>query len=140
MLCSRREGLLAFLAALPSVGLAAEKAALPSKAYPFEDLRVERSGDNSFRPVLEGLTHSGCQIEIHETDLAPGGRPHPPHHHLHEEMFLIRDGTLEVTINGRSTKLGPGSVAFVASNDQHGIRNAGDTQAQYFVIGLGTDR
>ena len=56
MLCSRREGLLAFLAALPSVGLAAEKAALPSKAYPFEDLRVERSGDNSFRPVLEGLT------------------------------------------------------------------------------------
>ncbi len=139
MLCSRREGLLALLAALPAVGLAAEKAVLPSKTYRFEDLRVERSDGNSFRPVLEGLTHSGCHIEVHETDLAPGGRPHPPHHHAHEEMFLVREGTVEVTINARGTKLGPGSVAFVASNDEHGIRNAGDTHAQYFVIALGNE-
>ncbi len=125
------------LAALPSVGIAAEKAALPSKVYRLEDLRVERSDGNSFRPVLEGFTHAGCPIAVHETDLAPGGMPHPPHRHVHEEMFLVREGTVEVTINGRSTKLGPGSVAFVASNDEHGIRNAGDTQAQYFVIGLG---
>ncbi len=140
MICSRREGLLTLLAALPSVGLAAEKPRLPSKTYPYDDLRVERSEGNTFRPVLEGATHGGCQIEIHETDLAPGGMPHPPHHHLHEEMFLVREGMLEVTISGRSAKLGPGSVAFVASNDEHGIRNAGDTHAQYFVIALGNDR
>ncbi len=139
MICSRREGLLTLLAALPSVAVAAEKHLLPSKTYPFGDLRVEKSGDNSFRPVLEGLTHSGCQIEVHETDLAPGSRPHPAHHHAHEEMFLVREGTIEVTINGSSTKLGPGSVAFVASNDEHGIRNAGETHAQYFVIALGKE-
>ena len=140
MIFSRREGLLAFLAALPAVGVAAEKPALPSKVYPFEDLRVERSADNSFRPVLEGVTNSGCHLEVHETDLAPGGMPHPPHHHAHEEMFLLREGTVEITINGRSTKLGPGSVGFVASNDEHGIRNAGDTHAHYFVIALGNDK
>ena len=53
--------------------------------------------------------------------------PHPPHHHLHEEMFLVREGTLEATISGKSTRLGPGSVAFVGSNDEHGIRNPGTT-------------
>jgi mannose-6-phosphate isomerase-like protein (cupin superfamily) len=35
--------------------------------------------------------------------------------------------------------LGPGSVVFVASNEEHGIRNAGSTPAQYFVIALGKD-
>ncbi len=137
MICSRREGLLALFAALPAVGVAAEKSALPSKAFRFEDLPVRKSDGSSFRPVLEGLTHSGCRLEVHETDLAPGGMPHPPHHHVHEEMFLVREGTIEVTINGRSTQLGPGSVAFIASNDEHGIRNAGETHAQYFVIAIG---
>ncbi len=140
MICSRREGLLTFLAALPSVGLAAEQAVLPSKTYSFDDLRAEKSNGNIFRPVLEGLTRSGCHVEVHETDLAPGGKPHPPHHHAHVEMFLVREGTVEVTIKGRSSKLGPGSVAFVASNDEHGIHNAGDIHAQYFVISLGSDR
>ena len=151
MLCSRREGLFALLAALPAAGLAAEAreetrtarsavdATLPSKAYRFEDLPVRKSDGNRFRPVLEGLTHSGCPLEVHETDLAPGGTPHPPHHHVHEEMFLVREGAIEVTINGRSTQLGPGSLAFIASNDEHGIRNAGVTHAQYFVIAIGNE-
>jgi hypothetical protein len=30
-------------------------------------------------------------------------------------------------------------VAYVASNEEHGIRNAGSTHAQYFVIALGTE-
>jgi len=89
---------------------------------------------------LDGVTHTGFHIELHETDLAPGSRPHPPHHHLHEEIFLIRQGTVEVTIAGKSSSLGPGSVAYIASNVEHGIRNAGDQHAQYFVLALGTDR
>jgi quercetin dioxygenase-like cupin family protein len=65
--------------------------------------------------------------------------PHPPHHHLHEEMFLVREGTIEVTISGQSSRLAPGSVAFVGSNDEHGIHNAGPTPAEYFVVALGKD-
>jgi quercetin dioxygenase-like cupin family protein len=44
---------------------------------------------------------------------------------------------MEVTISGNSTRLGPGSVAYVASNLEHGWRNVGDTRAQYFVVALG---
>jgi len=54
-------------------------------------------------------------------------------------MILIREGIMEVTIAGRSAKLGPGSVAYVASNDQHGWRNAGATRAHYFVLSIGRD-
>ncbi len=112
---------------------------LPSQAYSFQSLPVERQGKNEFRPVLEGTTHTGFLIELHETTLAPGREPHAPHHHPHEEIFLIRAGEVEVTIAGRSSRLGPGGVAYVASNSEHGIRNPGQHLAQYFVLALGTD-
>ncbi len=107
---------------------------LASQARPFDRLPVRRAGDNAFREIFRGLTHENFRLEVHETTLAPGGRPHPPHHHRHEEMFLIREGTVEVTIAGRSTRLGPGSAAFVASMDEHGIQNVGDRRARYFVV------
>jgi quercetin dioxygenase-like cupin family protein len=130
----------AFLAAIPALmatgALAAERNYLPSKVYEFSQLPVHHGKTNTSRHVLDGMTHENCRIEVHESDLAAGSRPHPPHHHAHEEMFFIRQGTLEVTINGKSSKAGPGSVAFIASNDVHGIRNVGDDHAQYFVLAI----
>jgi mannose-6-phosphate isomerase-like protein (cupin superfamily) len=65
--------------------------------------------------------------------------PHPPHHHVHEEMFLVSKGTLEVTIAGKSTVIGPGSAAYVHSDEEHGVRNTGQEPAQYFVVAIGTE-
>ena len=138
MKCSRREVWFWIPALMASDGLAAE-APIPSNVFRFEDLPVEYGGGNALRRILEGKTHTGYAIEMHETDLASGAMPHPAHHHAHEEVFLVREGTLEVTIAGRASRLSPGSVAYVASNDEHGIRNAGATHAQYFVIALGSE-
>lgn len=109
----------------------ARNAALPSKTYRYEDLPVRASGPNRSRAILQGETHVGFALELHDTELAAGQAPHPAHHHAHEEMVLIREGTLEMTIAGRSTTLGPGSVAYVASNEEHGLRNAGTVRARY---------
>jgi len=138
MKCSRREIWFWIPALMASRGSAAE-APIPSKVFRFEDLPVENGDGNTLRRILEGKTHTGNRIEMHETDLAPGAMPHPAHHHAHEEIFLVREGTLEVTVAGRASRLGPGSVAYVASNDEHGIKNAGATHAQYFVIALGSE-
>lgn len=128
------------LPALAAAGVASgQTAALPSKTYAFDDLPVRNNGANKSRAVLDGRTHGGFLVEMHITELAPGLAPHPPHHHAHEEMIMIREGTLEVTISGKSTKLGPGSVAYVASNEEHGWQNVGTTRAQYFVLALGRE-
>lgn len=137
---TRRQLLLvlpALIAAVP--GFSSGTEVLPPRAYPFVDLQGHRHGGSESWPVLDGLTHSGFHIELHETQLAPGARPHPPHHHVHEEIFLIREGSVEVTLAGQNTRLGPGGVAYVASNVEHGILNAGDSTASYFVIALGSD-
>ncbi len=112
---------------------------LPSRVFPFEKLRVatEDGGKTQFRPVLKGKLATGEALEVHETTLPPGGSPHPGHHHAHSEMWLVREGTIELTINGKSQKIGPGGVGFVHANDEHAVRNAGARPASYFVVAIG---
>ena len=129
---SRRD--LAWL--LPALG-AAQTEPPKSKTLSYEDLPVKVNGENRQRAILNTKTHGDFPVEIHETELAAGQAPHPPHEHAHEEMVLIREGTLEVTISGKSTTLGAGSVVWVASNEHHGWRNTGSTRARYFVLALG---
>jgi mannose-6-phosphate isomerase-like protein (cupin superfamily) len=135
----RRELCLLLPALVVSRAWGSEAIGLPSKVYSFESLRLQASGQNTFRPIFGGKTHEGFRVALHETDLAPGAMPHPPHHHEYEEIFLIREGLLQVTIGERSSNLGPGSVAYVASNEEHSIHNVGNTHAQYFVMELGTE-
>jgi quercetin dioxygenase-like cupin family protein len=114
-----------------------ENDALKSAAYPFESLPVSKEGQAAYRDILEGRTHTGDYLEAHETVLEAGAMPHAPHHHAGEELFLISSGKLEATIAGKKTILGPGSAFFVASNEEHALRNVGATAAQYFVITVG---
>ena len=70
--------------------------------------------------------------------LNPGEMPHPSHHHPDEEFLVIRVGTLTVTVNGKPQVLGPGSIAFFASNEEHSVKNTGTTQANYTVFKIRT--
>lgn len=111
---------------------------LPSTMYPYDKLPVQTSNGAEFRSVLKGKLETGESLEVHETTLPPGGAPHPPHHHRHSEMWLIREGTIELTVNGTRYRLEPGSVGFVRSNDEHGISNLGSVPATYFVVAIGS--
>jgi mannose-6-phosphate isomerase-like protein (cupin superfamily) len=124
-------------AILPSEASAQQDVPLPSAMYPFEKLPVRTPNNAQIRDVLKGKLATGESLEVHETTLPPGGAPHPPHHHVHSEMWLIREGTVELTVNGATSHLGPGSVGFVHSNDEHGIKNTGTTPATYFVVAIG---
>jgi uncharacterized cupin superfamily protein len=127
------------LPALAAMGAPSQNAGLKSSSYRFQDLPVRSEGQNQFRAILEGTTYTGLPIELHITELAPGQAPHPPHHHVHEEMILVLEGAVEVNIGNRTATLGPGSVGFVGSNEQHGWHNVGTNRARYFVLALGRD-
>jgi len=118
-------------------GAAAQEGSMPSAMYPFEKLPIRTPKNAQIRDVLKGKLATGESLEVHETTLPPGVAPHAPHHHVHSEMWLIREGTVELTVNGTISLLGPGSVGFVHSNDEHGIKNVGATPATYFVVAVG---
>jgi len=128
------------LPAVAAVGsLSSQDNALPSATFPFDKLTpvTTNGGKAQVRHVLKGKLATGEALEVHETTLPPGGAPHAAHHHPHSEMWLVREGTVELTVNGKSQKIGPGGVGFVHSNDEHGITNAGSTPAVYFVVAIG---
>jgi mannose-6-phosphate isomerase-like protein (cupin superfamily) len=136
MNCSRRD--LALL--IPALAAAQQSPkGLPSCVFKYDDLPVRVNGENKSRAVMKGETHSGFPIELHMTELGPGQAPHGPHKHVHEELLMLKDGSLDVTISGQTTHVGAGSIVYVASNEMHGWRNPGTGPAQYFVIALGND-
>ena len=144
MTMTRREMCMLLPAAmLPAAGAPLAEAgeqdnSLPSASYPFEKLVVKTMPSGAQRrDILAGKLATGESIETHATTLPPGGMPHAPHHHVHSEMWLVREGTLELTVNGTSYRLGPGGVGFVRSNEEHGVKNVGTTPANYFVVAIG---
>ena len=65
---------------------------------------------------------------------------HPPHQHLREEMMLVREGTMELTISGKPmTGWVPADVGFIGSNEIHNAKNVGTVRAQYFIVNIGRD-
>ena len=134
-LCSLLPSVLPLAVSVPA--LADQKDALPSATFEFDKLPVEKSDHAAVRHVMKGKLATGEAVEVHETTLPPNGYPHAPHHHAHSEMWLIREGTVQLTISGKSQIIGPGGLGFVRSNEEHGIRNVGNGPANYYVVAIG---
>ena len=132
-----QSALLAAISETSSAQTVTDSGALPSAVYSFESLPVHRFDTGETRPILKGKLVTGESIEVHETTLFAGGAPHPPHHHVQTEMWMIREGTVEITIAGKVHRMGPGALGFVRSNEEHGITNPGDKTASYFVVAVG---
>jgi len=64
--------------------------------------------------------------------LDPGASPHEPHRHPEEEFLLISEGTGEIECDGKTTRVGPGSMMYTAGNTLHGVTNTGKTPMTFY--------
>lgn len=134
-LCSLLPALAALPATVPLV--AAQENVLSSATFDFNKLSVEEREHAQIRHIMKGKLATGESVEVHESTLPPNGFPHAPHHHAHSEMWLIREGTVQLTINGTAQIVHAGGLGFVRSNEEHGIKNVGSGPANYFVVAIG---
>jgi len=108
---------------------------LDSRAFPADSARSRKTTEaSSQRSIVDTVTATLAKLEMHETTIPAGGAPHAPHRHVHEEMIVVRSGTVETLLGTKKDTIGPGGVAFFASNQLHGLRNPGTVPATYLVI------
>jgi quercetin dioxygenase-like cupin family protein len=139
MKITRRDLIVAAIAICATIGFyvmadATKPAVMGSSAFDWNSMPVTKTDTGSVRHVFKAPTATLDQLECHITTLNPGTASHPPHRHINEEIIIIREGTVEVLVNGEWKRMGPGSVIFNASNVLHGLRNAGGVPAVYHVI------
>jgi (S)-ureidoglycine aminohydrolase len=106
-----------------------------SAVYAWDDLEVEQGDSRERRHVFKGSTEGFEYFQVHASTVPPGQAAHAAHSHDdREELVIVKEGTVELTINGEGRVLPRGSVSLVLPGDSHGLRNAGDDPATYYVI------
>jgi XRE family transcriptional regulator, regulator of sulfur utilization len=120
--------------AQPPAASSAKPAPLGSQVLDWSKLPVIPTKTGERRSLFDGPTATFVNAEGHVTTLNPGEAPHEPHRHPDEELIIVKEGLIEVTVNGHPQRAGAGSVFFFASEDLHGMRNVGTTRATYFVF------
>jgi mannose-6-phosphate isomerase-like protein (cupin superfamily) len=97
--------------------------------YRFGGERVGRVG-----AYIEGDTPGSTKFITGRFVLEPGKTPHPPHRHTEEEVMIIESGQGEILCDGKTTKVGPGTVMYTTPNAEHGIVNTGQEPIVFYFI------
>ena len=67
----------------------------------------------------------------------PPGYVTPAHHHeRQQELYIVLDGDIEITLGGKTRALGPGGLARVDAGTVRSLRNpSSDVNATYVCVG-----
>ena len=109
---------------------------LATRMYHHGQIAYTGNAEKKARRFFFGANRSGFNFEMHETVLGPGTQTHAPHKHVHEEIIIIVEGTVEAFVEGATETLEAGSVIYFGSNQMHSARNVGKTPSRYYVIEL----
>jgi quercetin dioxygenase-like cupin family protein len=112
----------------------AQSGLMGSRAVDWNAVQVSQDGTKSVRHFFQAPTATLTELEVHVTTLPAGESSHAPHQHPNEELVIVKEGTVEVLVDGKLQRVGPGSVIFNASNQMHSLRNVGNSAATYHVI------
>jgi len=124
-----------FSTSMPAPNAASAGAAkMASGVIRWDDLAPKQTKTGFRRDVFDLPTPTLDRFHCHITTLDPGQTTGAPHRHPQEEFIVLKEGTLEVNIDGRKQTATAGSMIFFAANEMENMRNIGAAPATYYVI------
>lgn len=133
-------GSLLLTVVVPQTPMTPPTAPLPSQVIDWNALTPKETRNGHRRDVFDAPTDTLDKLHLHITTLKAGENTGPLHRHPQEEMVIIREGTIEVNIDGRKQTVGPGSVVYFGVNENENMTNVGATPATYYVVQWFTPR
>jgi quercetin dioxygenase-like cupin family protein len=95
------------------------------------------AGHSSSRYLAGMLKAGNIRLEMHESTIQPGAEHEAVGTHLHSEIWLVREGTAELTTNGVARTMVAGDVGICCAGDKHFVANTSDKPVTYFVVTVG---
>jgi len=121
------------LAGVPAfAAFAAAGPKLPNATLSPDKAKLTREEFGDLRIYFDGPTEQVKSMTAGSLLLKPGKSPHPPHTHPEEEFMVITEGTGEISMDGKITKVAPGSMMYAAAGRLHGIVNTGKTPLLFY--------
>src|SRR5262245_33113155 len=105
------------IALLSSLISIAQRDSVKAKVYGWNDILVDKDSNSYRMQFVNGPTKSLANLEIHLTELDPGKSLLPHSYSDAEQLVVVKEGILKVTIHGKPTPVGPGGVALVTPGD-----------------------
>lgn len=123
------------LSLLIATNLIAQSDTLRSAVYNWSTIQPVKTETRETKKVLDGSTLDLEHLEIHTSTIGPGAINHPPViHNDVDELILVKEGSVQVTINNTTQTLGPNSVVLIIAGDEQSFKNSSDKPATYYVL------
>ncbi len=106
-----------------------------SGVYHWNDLDVRAGNMREGRRFFEGSSHHFDYLEIHATTQQAGAKPAPPHTQKDiEEIIIVKEGKMKMTMDGESRVLEAGSVILIPPLVEQSLENVGEGPLTYYVF------
>jgi heat shock protein HslJ/quercetin dioxygenase-like cupin family protein len=112
---------------------AAPKAMLKSQIFEWASLTPTPIPNGERRQVVDGATPTVDLLHVHVTSLAVGQASGEPVRHPRDEVLIVKEGEVEVSLDGTTQKVGPGAILVFMSGAVTRLKNVGTTPATYYV-------
>ncbi len=118
-----------------SLKASAQLLPISSGVYHWKDLPVKKGTNRESRSIVEGTSAHFDYLEIHTTTQLQGAKPSPAHANKDiEELIIVKEGTMKVTIGSQTTLLGKGGVILILPAEMQTFENVGNDQLTYYVM------
>ncbi len=107
---------------------------MDSQVILWESLKGVATATGQRRDVFDLPTPTLDKFHCHISTLNPGGNTGALHQHPQEELVILKEGTLEINIDGKKQIASAGAMIFYAANANENMTNVGKVPATYYVI------
>lgn len=106
-----------------------------SRVYKWDDLAIVKRPQGEARQILDASTPHFKLFKIHATTVFPKGRMRKEAYtQENEELIIVKEGELTVTIEGKTKVLKAGGIALIMSGDMRETVNLSDANTTYYVF------
>ena len=104
---------------------------ISSTVINWDEVKPARDGSRQF---LRGSTDVFTSFDVTGETLDVGAHRHPYELKDDEELIIIKEGQLVLTIGNKTEKLGPGSIAYILSGVKRNYSTAGRIPATFYRL------